>query len=308
MKILVTGGAGFIGSHIVDAYIKEGHDVIIIDDLSNGRKENLNPKAKFYKTDICSKKVVNILKTEKPELLNHHAAQIDVRHSVNNPINDIEVNVTGLVKLVESGKEYGLKKIILASSGGTVYGEQKEFPATEEHPTWPISPYGLNKLMSEKYLYYFRKQYGLSYAALRYANVYGPRQNPHGEAGVIAIFINALLNGKQPIINGDGMQTRDYIFIDDVVSANIKALNHNICGSFNIGTGIQTDVKEIFSKIKNILNINFAEKHGPAKEGEQLQSSISPKLFEKETGWKINVSLDDGLEKTTKWFKNRNKV
>ena len=232
MKILVTGGAGFIASHIVDAYIGKGHQVFVVDDLSSGRREFVNPKAKFYQADIRdSKKIHEIFVKEKPEIVNHHAAQISVRNSVEDPINDAEINLLGLLNLLEEGRTVGVKKVIFASSGGVVYGEAKKLPTPENyHPLQPLSPYGVTKLASEYYLNFYRETYGIQSIALRYSNVYGPRQNPHGEAGVVAIFALKLLKDEVPIINGDGLQTRDYVYVGDVVSANLKSLEAKISG------------------------------------------------------------------------------
>lgn len=305
MKILVTGGAGFIGSHIVDAYVADGHDVVVVDNLSTGRRENLNPQARFYEMDICDAHVIDILAKERPDVLNHHAAQIDVRVSVADPMADIKVNVIGLINLLEAGRRSGLSKVIFASSGGTVYGEQREFPATEDHPTWPISPYGLNKLMCEKYLYYYNAEYGIPYVALRYANVYGPRQNPHGEAGVVAIFLNKMLSNEQPMINGDGKQTRDYVYVGDVVEASRMALTERVTGTYNIGTGIETDVNTIFRALREFSGSRCKEVRGPAKPGEQSRSSISSAKISRELGWKPRASFAEGMRLTAEWFKRR---
>lgn len=305
MNILITGGAGFIASHIVDAYLRDGHEVVIIDNLSTGRRENVNPKARLYELDICSPEAAAVVERERPEVLNHHAAQIDVRVSVADPVSDIRTNVAGLVNLLEAGRKSGLKKVILASSGGTVYGEQQVFPATEEHPTWPICPYGLNKLMSEKYLHYYQVQYGIPYVALRYANVYGPRQSPHGEAGVVAIFIQKMLLGEQPVINGDGKQTRDYVYVGDVVEANRLALLEKAHGAYNIGTRLETDVNAIFRALRECTGAACEELHAPAKPGETQRSSISPARIERELGWQVTVPFADGMRRTAEWFKKR---
>lgn len=303
MKILVTGGAGFIASQIIDAYVDDGHEVIIIDNLSTGRKDNINPKATFFACDICSPEAADIVRRERPQVLNHHAAQIDVRVSVSDPAADIRTNVVGLVNLMEAARDAGVKKVILASSGGTVYGEQQVYPATEEHPTWPISPYGLNKLMSEKYLNYYRVQYGIPYVALRYANVYGPRQNPHGEAGVVAIFLNKMLASQEPVINGDGKQTRDYVYVADVVEANRLVLQEKAQGAYNVGTGQENDVVAIFRALREYTGSCCEEKHAPAKPGEQLRSSIAPERLVKELGWKVTVPFAEGMRRTALWFK-----
>lgn len=306
MKILVTGGAGFIASHIVDAYINLGHDVVIVDNLSSGRREFINKKAKFYKADIRDRdKIKDIFTKERPEVLNHHAAQISVRESVLDPINDAEINILGLLNLLEAGRKNGVKKIIFASSGGVVYGEAKQIPTHEDYnPLQPLSPYGVSKLASEYYLNFYYTTYGIQYFALRYSNVYGPRQNPHGEAGVVAIFSLKLLNGEIPIINGDGKQTRDYVYVGDVVEANKIALTSSEGGVFNIGTGIETNVLEIYQNIKEITGSSVSAKHGPAKSGEQKRSCLDSRLAAEKLDWKAKINLDEGLKKTIEYFKS----
>ncbi len=305
MKILVTGGAGFIGSHVVDAYIELGHEVVVVDNLSSGSVENINPKAKFYRMDIRDREVEGLFKDEKPDVVNHHAAQMDVRKSVEDPIYDADVNIIGSLNILQNCVKYGVKKFIFASTGGAIYGEQDYFPADEEHPTRPLSPYGVAKLTVEKYLYFYKEVHGLNYVVLRYANIYGPRQNPHGEAGVVAIFTSKMLKGEQPIINGDGFQTRDYTFVGDVVRANVLALNYDRSDIFNIGTGIETDVNTLFRKLKLLTGANCDEFHGPAKPGEQRRSVISYEKIYKTLGWKPMISLDDGLRLTVEFFKNK---
>ena len=302
-KVLVTGGAGFIASHIVDRYISEGYDVAVIDDLSSGRIENLNPKASFHKIDIRDKGISAVFEKEKPDIVNHHAAQMDVRRSVADPAFDAEVNILGMLNLLENSIKFGAKKFIFASSGGAVYGEQVTFPATESHPTNPLSPYGISKLAGEKYLFYYKETYRLDYVALRYANVYGPRQNPHGEAGVVAIFTTRLLKREQPVINGDGKQTRDYVYVKDVVEANWQATVRNFCGPVNIGTGIETDVNELFSELVKLTESKAEEVHGPAKAGEQRRSVIDNRKAGDALGWKPKVSLEEGLKETVQFFK-----
>ncbi|CUS96861.1 UDP-glucose 4-epimerase [Candidatus Kryptobacter tengchongensis] len=305
MNILVTGGAGFIGSHVVDSYIELGHNVIVVDNLSSGSLENLNPKAKFYHLDIRDDKVEEIFKSEKIDIVNHHAAQMDVRKSVEDPIYDADVNIIGSLKLLQFSIKYGVKKFIFASTGGAIYGEQDYFPADEEHPTRPLSPYGVAKLTVEKYLYFYKEVHGLNYVILRYANIYGPRQNPHGEAGVVAIFTSKMLKGEQPIINGDGFQTRDYTYVGDVVKANLLALNYDKSDVFNIGTGIETDVNTLFRKLKELTGANCDEVHGPPKPGEQRRSVISYEKVYRTLGWKPEISLDEGLKLTVEFFKNK---
>ena len=303
MKILVTGGAGFIGSHIVDAYVKDGHEVIVIDNMSTGREENKNPKAKYYKMDICDREIEKVFEDEKPEILNHHAAQIDVRKSVADPAGDVKINLIGFINLLEAGRKNGLKKVVLASTGGAIYGEQDYFPADESHPARPISPYGLNKLASEQYLHYYKHVYEIDWVALRYANVYGPRQNAKGEAGVVAIFSTKMFSGEQPIINGDGKQTRDYVFVGDVVRANMLALKDEAHGAYNVGTGVETNVNEIFSAIKELTGVSCDEKHVEAKAGEQERSCIQASRLKKEFSWAPQIKFHDGMKETVEWFK-----
>lgn len=309
MKILVTGGAGFIGSHVVDEYIKADHEVVVIDDFSTGKKENLNPKAKFYQADICDKKAVdNILREEKPQLLNHHAAQMSVRDSVKDPIFDARVNIFGLLNLLESGKRM-FKKIIFASSGGVVYGNTSVLSTPEDYePKRPVSPYGITKLASEHYLNFYYSEYGIPYVALRYGNVYGPRQNPHGEAGVVAIFSKKLIHNEQPVINGDGEQTRDYVYVGDVARANVSTVNDNIRGEFNIGTGIETSVNDIFHHLVEITGTKIEELHGPAKPGEQIRSCLSANKAKDVFNWFPKVGLREGLEKTVDFFRSESNL
>jgi UDP-glucose 4-epimerase len=305
MKILITGGAGFIASNIADAYIDLGHEVVIIDNLSTGRKEFVNSKAVFYEVDICDQaKIDEIFEKEKPDVLNHHAAQISVRHSVENPSLDAQINLLGLLNLLEAGRKHGLKKVIFASSGGVVYGEASEIPTPDTYqPLEPLSPYGVTKLASEKYLYFYYKTYGLPYVALRYANIYGPRQNPHGEAGVIAIFSLKLLGGTIPIINGDGQQLRDYVFVDDVVEANKAALITDAVGTFNIGTGIQTSVVQLYEGICEAIGSTEPASFGPAKPGEQRKSCLDATKARQILGWEPHILIKDGLKKTVEFFK-----
>lgn len=307
MKILVTGGAGFIGSNVADRYIADGHDVVVVDDLSSGHKSNVNPLAKFYKMGIESKKLPDIFEKEKPDIVNHHAAQINVRKSVKDPAFDAGVNIIGSLKLFQECAQHNVKKIIFASSGGTIYGEQNNFPAKETHPINPISPYGIAKLSIEMYLSFYAVTHGINYTILRYANVYGPRQNPLGEAGVAAIFIDAMLKNKPVTINGDGAQTRDYVYIEDVVEANTKSLYNGDCGMFNIGTGIETDVNTLAEKLKNLTNYKSAFKYGPSIPGEQKRSALDTAKAKKDIGWNPLVYLDEGISRTVDWFKKHKK-
>jgi len=307
MKILVTGGAGFIASQIADAFINEGHKVFILDNLSTGFEKNINPKAVFLKADICDKNISEFFEKEKFDAVDHHAAQMDVRRSVADPAFDANANILGTINLLQNSIKYGVKKFIFASTGGAVYGEQEYFPADEKHPQAPLSPYGISKLAVEKYLYFYKAQYNLNYTILRYANIFGPRQNPFGEAGVVAIFTSRLLKGEQPVINGTGLQTRDYVFIEDVVKANLLVLNDKDTDVFNIGTGKETTVNEIFNILSTIVGKGQPEKHGPAAAGEQMRSVItSDKIFEK-FNWRPSTKLEDGLKKTVEFFKANSK-
>lgn len=305
MNILVTGGAGFIGSNVADAFIEAGHTVVILDDFSSGKQENVNPKAKVYRMDVQDPVVEGIFRDEKIEVMCHHAAQMDVRKSVADPKFDASVNVLGFLNLMEHGRKYGLKKVLFSSTGGAIYGEQDYFPADEQHPTRPLSPYGITKLVTEKYLFFYKEIYGIDHVILRYANIYGPRQNPHGEAGVIAIFTQKLLRGEQPVINGEGKQTRDYVFVGDVVKANLMGLNYQGSNIFNIGTGIETDVNQLFHHIKTLTGSSCEEKHIPAKAGEQMRSVISSKKIGDALGWKPTVQLEEGLKRTVEFFKGK---
>jgi UDP-glucose 4-epimerase len=306
-KILVTGGAGFIGSHVADSFISLGHDVVIIDDLSTGFKENVNPKAKFYQMDIRSMEVEKLFEKERFDILCHHAAQVDLRKSMREPVKDAEINILGSLKLIFCCLKYEVKKVIFPSSAG-VYGEQDYFPADEKHPKRPVSPYAMAKLVVEKYLEFYHRSKGLEYVAFRYSNVYGPRQIPKGEAGVVGIFFENMLSQKNAEIYGDGKQTRDFVFIDDVVKANVLALDYDKSGIFNIGTSVETDVNRIFNLIKKNLGSNQEEIHAPAVPGEQRRSALDISQAKKELGWEPVYSLEKGIEKTVGFYKGRFKL
>lgn len=305
MKILVTGGAGFIASHITDALLLDNHDVAVVDNLYSGFIENVNPKAKFYNMSIGDEKLESVFTEFKPEIIIHHAAQMDVRKSVADPQFDANLNIIQPLGMLELCRKHGVKKIIFSSTGGAIYGEQDYFPADENHPTRPLSPYGITKLSLEKYLFFYKEIYGIQHVILRYGNIYGPRQNPHGEAGVIAIFCKKMLGGEQPIINGPGTQTRDYTFVADVVEANRLAVKYNKSGIFNVGTGIETDVNFLFRKINQELGNKTKEEHGEAKAGEQQRSVLDFNLIKKEMGWSPKYDMNKGLEITVSWFRDK---
>ena len=305
MNILVTGGAGFIGSHIVDALIGEGHRVAVLDNLSTGRPENLNPKAAFHKADIRDKGISGVFAEARPEVVFHEAAQVSVRLSVDDPCADADVNVTGTLNVLEQCVKHGVKKVVFASSGGAVYGEQEVFPAPETHPVRPLSPYGVAKRTVEHYLYYYRAAHGLAYTALRYSNVYGPRQDPYGEAGVVAIFASRMLKGETPTVNGNGEQTRDYVYVGDVVRANLLALDHDYVGCLNVGTGVEVSVNGLYGFIKAATGYGGEKVHGPAKAGEQFRSVVDCKLIKDAFGWSPAVALPEGIRETVAYFREK---
>ncbi|NBB85585.1 MAG: NAD-dependent epimerase/dehydratase family protein [Bacteroidetes bacterium] len=303
MHILVTGGAGFIGSHVADAMLADGHTVDILDDLSSGREANVPDEATLHVHDIRSAAAAQLMESEGYDVLVHHAAQMDVRKSVADPSFDADVNLRGFLNLMESARRNGLKKVLFASTGGAIYGEPQYAPQDEAHPLRPISPYGITKLSTERYLYYYQQQYGIPYVALRYANVYGPRQNPHGEAGVVAIFAQRMLNGETAYINGDGLQTRDFVYVGDVVEANRAALAYDGTGTFNVGTAKETNVVELFEVIRDEIDSDIPKRHAEGKPGEQRRSVLSYAHTQDALGWTPQVTLRDGLARTVDWFR-----
>ena len=301
-KILVTGGAGFIASHIVDRYLSLGHKVVIVDDLSTGRLQNLNKGATFYHTSITKPGLEEIFEREQPEIVNHHAAQISVGRSVKDPAHDAEVNIQGTVRLVELSRSHGVEKFVFASSGGAIYGEPQYVPCDEAHPITPLSPYALSKHVGEEYLAMYHKIYRLEYVILRYGNVYGPRQDPHGEAGVVSIFTQAMLEGKQPKIFGTGDQERDFVFVEDVVEANVCALERGQ-GGYNVGTGRGTSVNEVFRNLGDITKYKWGPVYGPSRPGEVFKISLDYSRVQKEFAWEPRVALEDGLAQTVEYFR-----
>lgn len=308
MKILVTGGAGFIGSHVADAFVAKGHDVHIMDDLSGGFRSNVPSEATLHVADIRSSEAAEIIAAERFEVLVHLAAQMDVRRSVADPRYDADINVIGALNLLEAGRQNGLKKVIFASTGGAIYGDPEFVPQSEDHPLNPVSPYGITKLTTEKYLYYYLKQYGLKYIALRFGNIFGPRQNPHGEAGVVAIFCDRLLADEQAVIYGDGEQTRDYTFVADVVRANVAALETDTTGVFNVGTGVETSVNDLFRTLRDIAGSSMPEEHKPARPGEQQRSVLDGKRSAEVLGFSPKYSVKEGLAETFEWFKQKHQA
>jgi UDP-glucose 4-epimerase len=303
LKVLVTGGAGFIGSHVVDRLTADGHEVVILDDLSTGDVEHLQPSARFYQMDLQSPWLDELFRIERPEAVVHEAAQASVRHSVEDPVFDAGVNVLGTAALLQASVHHGVRRFLFASTGGALYGDADVIPTPEDYPTLPVSPYGASKLSAEVYLRTFHALHGLSYTALRYANVYGPRQDPHGEAGVVAIFAQRLLSGERARINGDGKQTRDFVYVGDVADANARALTSDAVGSFNVGTGIETDITTIFQLLRRLTGSNQPEEHGPPLAGEQRRSVVDNRKIEKVLGWKPKTSLEAGLEATVRYFR-----
>ena len=307
-RVLVTGGAGFIGSHAVDALLAEGCEVHVLDSLISGKEENLPDEAVLHVMDVRDPNVRVLFSENQYDAVLHLAAQMDVRKSVADPVYDAEVNVLGLLNLLEAARTTGVRKIVFASTGGAIYGDPEPSvndggPQPESHPQRPASPYGITKLVSEHYLRFFESMYGIPYTALRFANVYGPRQNPHGEAGVVAIFAERLLAGEQPVINGPGTQTRDYVYVGDVVAALVAALGHPQSDVFNVGTGIETDVNELFGHLNRLTGGHAEEVHGNAKPGEQQRSVLDISKSRQVLGWAPTVPLAEGLARTVDWFR-----
>lgn len=304
MKVLVTGGAGFIGSHVVDGLIEAGHEVVIIDDLSTGYRSNLNPKARFFRLDIRSPVVEQVFESEQPDVVNHHAAQMNVRRSIADPVFDAEVNVVGSLRLIEYAKRFGVQKFIYISTGGAVYGEPVYLPCDEEHPIQPICQYGVSKHTVEHYLYLYAENYDLDYTVLRYPNVYGPRQDPYGEAGVVAIFVGQMLRDAQVTINGNGEQERDFVYVGDIARANIMALENGDNGIYNLGWGQGTSVNEIFRTLAAITDYGQDPRHAPPIVGETYKIFLSAARAAEQVGWRPSVSLEEGLRQTVDYFRN----
>jgi UDP-glucose 4-epimerase len=309
-SICITGGAGFIGSHLADAFLARGDQVVVLDDLSTGRLENLPEGAELHRLDIRSEEAATLIEQWGFDLLVHEAAQMDVRRSVADPVFDASVNVLGTLNLLESAVRGGVGRVLFASTGGAIYGEQDRHPADEDHPARPISPYGVAKLAVERYLYYYAVEKGLPAVALRYANVYGERQNPHGEAGVVAIFLSRLLAGEQATINGDGLQTRDYVHVSDVVRANLAAAEAELGEGvpfriYNVGTAVETTVTDLYRHLAAAVGIDKPPVHGPAKPGEQHRSSVDPGRIQRDLGVPEPLPLEGGVRRTADWFRTK---
>ena len=305
MRILVTGGAGFIGSNVVDRFVALGHDVAVFDNLSSGFREFVNPKAKLFVGDLADAVAVDAAIAEfRPEIVDHHAAQIDVRKSVSDPVFDARVNVLGSIGLLQACVAHGVRKVVYASTGGALYGEGRQLPATEDHPVNPEAPYGASKHTVEHYLYIWKLLHGLDYTVLRYPNVYGPRQNPHGEAGVNAIFIGLMLTGKRPRIFGDGNAVRDYLYVDDVVEGNVLALGAGSGEMVNLGTGVGTSVNDIVRELKAITGFGEDAIYDPARPGEVQRIYLDASRARQVLGWTPRVPFSEGLRRTVEWSRH----
>ena len=303
MRILITGGAGFIGSHVTDAYLAAGHEVAVVDDLSSGSADNVDPRARWYRMDVRDPGLDTAFAEERPEIVCHHAAQVSVRRSVEAPQADADVNVLGSLNLFEAARRHGVRRIVFASTGGAIYGEQSGPPADETHPCRPRSPYAVAKLAVEHYLDYFCDTFGLQAVVLRYANVYGPRQDPHGEAGVVAIFMQRILAGLAPTIYGDGEQVRDFVYVDDVVDAFVRAADRGDGLILNIGTGVETAVQDLFSTMARLVAFDEPARYAMARPGELQRSALDPTRAANHLGWKPWTNLEDGLRRTIEWFR-----
>lgn len=305
MKILVTGGAGFIGSNVADAFVEAGHEVVVVDNLSSGNRENVNPAAKFYEVDIRSEDLRKVVEQERPDIVDHHAAHIDVRRSVADPAYDASINVLGSINLLEACRISGVKKVIYSSTGGAEYGEPEYLPCDENHPINPLSPYGATKHTVEHYLFMYRANFGLEYTVLRYPNVYGPRQDPYGEAGVIAIWTEKMLKGEDTVINGSGEQERDFVYVGDCVSANLVALDGGNGREYNLGWGVGVTINEIWRRLKEATGYQKQAIYGPAKTGETFRIYLDTKRIQSELGWKPKMPLDQGVAATVEYFRKR---
>jgi UDP-glucose 4-epimerase len=303
VRILVTGGAGFVGSHVAEAYLRAGHHVAVVDALVGGGGNRTPPGAVFYQEDIRRPALADVFRRERPEVVSHHAAQANLRRSLEEPVADAETNVLGTLRVVDLAVRFGATQVIFASTGGAVYGEPQALPVTEDHPILPTSPYGFHKYLGEQYLAYYRRVRGLGTTILRYANVYGPRQDPTTEAGVISIFASALLNRQTPVIFGDGTQTRDFVYVGDVAEANVRVLGRSMPEPINIATGVETTVNDLFARLRALTGAAVAPTHGPAVPGEVHRIRLGITRAETLLGWRPQVPLEEGLRRTVEWLK-----
>jgi UDP-glucose 4-epimerase len=305
VRILVTGGAGFIGSHVVDRYVELGHDVAVLDDLSTGNRANVNPEATLYEMSLRDGPLARAFEEFRPEVVNHHAAQVNVRKSVDDPGFDASTNIVGSIRLYEAAVKAGCRKVIYISSGGASYGEPENIPASEDTPVRPLCPYGASKFTAELYLALYGRLYGLPYTVLRYANVYGPRQDPHGEAGVVAIFSEMMLRGKRPSIFGDGTKTRDYVFVEDIAEANVLALDKGEGRSYNVGTGREFTDDEVFEAVRAAAGVDMKPNYADFRKGEILRIALDASRIHKELGWTAKTPLEIGIPKAVAFYRKK---
>ena len=303
MKIMVTGGAGFIGSTLADLLVDNGHQVVVVDDLSSGKRDQVPSAANFYHMDVESRWLDRVIEREQPDAVAHLAAQMSVSRSVREPLFDARVNIVASIGLLAACHAHGVKRFVFASTGGAVYGDADIIPTPEDYPAAPVSPYGASKLSFEHYLHVYREVHGLSSVAMRFANVYGPRQDPHGEAGVVAIFSKALLARRPAVITGDGGQTRDYVYVGDVAASVVAALTNDLTGAYNVGTEIETDVNQIYEQIAAAAGVGAPAEHGPTRPGEQRRSCVATDHIRKDFGWLPRVSLAEGIPLTVDYFR-----
>ncbi len=303
MKTLVTGGAGFIASHLSDRLIELGHDVVIVDDLSKGKTQNLPPQAKFYEMDIRDRALADVFSAERPAVVFHHAAHADVTDSVRAPDHDASVNILGSLNLLECCREYAVGKLVYANTGGALYGEPRYMPVDESHPIFPLSPYGVSKYAAEKYIHSYHVNHGLAYVSLRYPNVYGPRQDPHGEAGVVAIFALQLLTGRQPVIFGDGGKTRDYVYVGDIVEANVLALDGSVGGIYNLGRGIEVTDLEVYEAVRDAVGSQTSPLFADIRPGEVVHMALDASKAQNELGWTSQMDLAGGVAAAVDYYR-----
>jgi len=302
VRVVVTGGAGFIGSHLVDALVARGDQVTVIDDFSTGKEPNLNPAAEVCRLDIGSTDAADLIRRLRPKVVSHHAAQMSVTQCVRDPLADARINIIGGLNILEAAASSGAR-FMFSSTGGALYGDADQLPTPESYRPWPVSPYGVAKLSFEHYLHCYGALDRIRFTVLRYANVYGPRQNPHGEAGVVAIFCQALIQGREAVVNGDGLQTRDYVHVADIVRANLAALDSDENGIYNVGTSVETDVNTIYELLRKSLGSDALARHGPAKPGEQRTSALDSTLIQERLNWRATLGLEEGLAETAAWFR-----